>query len=115
MTTRRTAEHQKRPGADPLVEEEAFDRQLDADDDTEEEGEQTGDAEEVHRPLPVVGEKDDRQEIEETLDETLVAVFGLTPGAGVVLDREFGDAEALGVGEDGSEAVELAVEADLTG
>jgi hypothetical protein len=66
-------------------------------------------------PLAVLGQEGDGQEVEEALDQPRPAVLGLAPGARVVLDGDLGDQEALGVGEDRSEPVELAVEADGLG
>src|SRR5262249_10520425 len=55
----------------------------------------------------------DGQEVEEALDEAADAVLGLAVLAGAVLDLDFADFPAAGLGKDGDEAVQLAVEGDL--
>src|SRR4051812_34420529 len=64
----------------------------------------------MHRPLPVVGQKSNRDQIEKPLDEARPAVLGFPPGSGMVFDGQLGNSKSLGGGEHRREAVQLAVE-----
>ena len=65
--------------------------------------------------MPVLGQEDDRQQIEKTFDEPAPTVFGLAPGPGMVTDRDLANPETLSMGQDRSKAVQLTVEAQRVG
>src|SRR3954464_6847380 len=92
-------EHQERTCANLLMLHYPFEGQVETDQHADESRKQPRYAKQVHWTLTVLGQEVDRKEIEETLGQARPAVFRLAPGAGVMLDRNFGNAEALGIGQ----------------
>jgi len=85
----------------------------------QEEGQQErqegGQAEGVGGAFRVAGEEEDGEEIEEAFEKAGETVVGTAMAARMVRDDQLGDAETHGVGQKGSEAVELSLETEVLG
>src|SRR5690606_8073518 len=66
----------------------------------------------MHWSLAITCDEDHREQVEETLCESAPAVLAGAPLTGVVLYRQFGDLESLGMRKDWCEPVQLAIEAN---
>jgi hypothetical protein len=91
------SEEKKRPVAERSPTEEPFDGKISVDEDTDDEGDNSPDAEEVERTPDVSGREKNCQQIEESPGEPADAEFCVTILAGMVIDDLFTDPEACPV------------------
>ncbi len=64
-------------------------------------------------PLAEAGEEFDRQEVQKALDEAMDAVLGAAEPARPMVDDQFADPKAAGVGQHRNEAMQFAVDLDF--
>ncbi|MEZ4504900.1 MAG: hypothetical protein R2848_03300 [Thermomicrobiales bacterium] len=108
-------QQEQRSGADDLIVDQPVPGKFQAHQHAQRHRNNAGNAEQVHGALAVVGQEENGDEVEESLEEPFQTVLGFAPRARVMLDRQFGDSKPLCGRKHGREPMQLAVDADGVG